>query len=322
MRRLTLEELSDQSQVFDHAVEATADIDHFCSSSDWVLPAATALMPPREPWIFSSEGCFWAFMRGQHPDGFGYLEPLEAMWALACPTLGSNHQLLVEGLDALCAEGISAWKIMALPGLAAGSELFLAIVSHFAADWQMGLGQSTARLIVDLDGGVDAFLSRRSREFRRGLLRSERKVESAGIEIVDAADLAPEELFARIQDVESRSWKGRQEVGITEGGMHDFYEQMMPRLCRRGAQRVLFARHEERDVAYIFGGLRLGGYRGLQFSYDDDFREYGLGNVLQIEQIRLLCDEGALTYDLGMHMEYKLRWADREHETVTLLLMR
>lgn len=322
MRRLSLEELSRRADAFDEAVQATGEIDQFCSSTDWILPAARALMPEREPWIYESQGSFWAFMRARHPEGFFYLEPLEAMWALACPTIGADPERLVAGIQELRAMPGADWSIMALAGLPTDHALFSTIVSTMGPELRLGLGSSTSRLVVDLEGGVSAFLARRSTSLQRSLRRSQRRAEAAGIALVDASCEPGEQLFARIMDVEARGWKGREKVGITEGSMHHFYRLMMPRLCRRGAQRVLFARHEGRDVGYIFGGMRSGGYRGLQFSYDAEYRRYGLGNLLQLEQIRRLCEEGASTYDLGTHMEYKQRWADRELETVTLLLMR
>jgi hypothetical protein len=322
MQRLELEEFSEQAESFDRAVLSTPGIDHFCSSSDWILPAAAGLMPTREPWIHTADGHYWAFMRGETSEGIGYLEPLENMWALDCPTVGSRTVDLVAGVAQLCAAPSSAWSVMALSGVAPGSDLFLSLISEFADQYRLGLGPTTSRLIVDLEAGVDSFMSRRSKQFRRSLLRSERDAGAAGISIEDASAQEPKSLYRRIQDVELRGWKGQSEVGIGEGGMRDFYEQMLPRLHRRSAQRVLFAQHEGRDVAYIFGGLMQRNYRGLQFSYDDDYRSFGLGNLLQLEQIRRLCDESIQTYDLGTHMDYKLRWADRPHETVTLLLMR
>lgn len=323
MRRLSLEELSLEAESFDKSVTATPGIDHFCSASEWVLPAAEALMPGREPWIHSDAGCYWAFMRGRHPEGFHYLEPLEAMWALACPVLGGDSQRLTEGLEELCAAPKADWKIMALAGLPAGEPLFVAIVSALGNQVKLGLGQSAIRLMIDLEDGLDGFLERRSRSFRRSIRRGATQARAAGIVFEDAGRWAsPGSLFDRIMAVESRAWKGIEGVGITQGSMHDFYEKMLPRLHQHKSHRILFARKHATDIAYILGGVRDGGYRGLQFSYDVDYAEFGLGNLLQIEQIRRLCEEGIGSYDLGMDMEYKRRWADYERESVTLLALR
>lgn len=322
MKRISLSDFEAASDRFDRAVESMPGVDHFCSSSDWILPASEALMPEREPWLFQEQESYWAFMRGEHPEGFYYLEALEAMWALACPVIGDDTEVLAAGIEELCALPIEEWTIMVISGLPSDHPLFVAIVQRFAQKLRLGLGQNTVRLGIDLSKGLDAFLSRRSKQFRRSLIRAERKAAEAQITFVDASDEPADMLFERIVAVESRGWKGRDAVGITEGPMHNFYKSMLPRLCAREGQRVLFAQDSGRDIAYILGGLRQGVYRGLQFSFDTEYHQYSLGNLLQIQQIQRLCEEGVGNYDLGTHMEYKTRWADYEHETLTLLLMR
>ncbi len=322
MERLSLDEFAAQRSAFDRAVALTPKIDHFCSSSDWILPAASHLMPEREPYIHGASGHYWAFMRGEQESGISYLEPLEHMWALACPLIGPQSQELIEGVRELCDEPQASWSIMAFSGIVPESEIFLGLIGAFGEHYRLGLGPTSVRFIVDLEAGVDAFLSRRSRAFRRSLARSRRDALAAGITIVDASEEEPEELYRRLQDVELRGWKGQEGVGITSGGMHDFYEAMLPRLHARKALRLLFAQDEGRDVAYILGGVMGREYRGLQFSFDERYRKIGLGNLLQLEQITRLCEESMQVYDLGTPMEYKQRWADKTHESVTLLLMR
>jgi CelD/BcsL family acetyltransferase involved in cellulose biosynthesis len=97
---------------------------------------------------------------------------------------------------------------------------------------------------------------------------------------------------------------------------------MLPRLCAKGQQRTVFARAEGRDVGYIFGAVFEGEYRGLQFSYDDDHAELGIGGLLQMHQIIELCAEGVARYDLGTEMDYKRRWAEDVMETEMLVLVR
>lgn len=322
MKRISLSDFEAESDRFDLAVESMVGVDHFCSASDWILPASEALMPEREPWLFQQEQSFWAFMRGQHSEGFYYLEALEAMWALACPVVGEDTAALTAGVEQFCALPIEDWTIMVISGLPSGHPLFGSIVETFSQRMRLGLGQSTVRLGIDLSAGLDAFLRRRSKQFRRSVMRAQRKAADAQITFVDASGDPVDKLFERIVAVESRGWKGRDGVGITEGPMHRFYKGMLPRLSARGGQRVLFAQDSGKDIAYILGGLRQGVYRGLQFSFDTQYRQYGLGNLLQLEQISRLCEEGVCNYDLGTQMEYKTRWADYEHETLTLLLMR
>lgn len=280
-------------------------------------------MPAREPWIYEDQGHYWAFMRAQHPEGFPYLEPLEAMWALACPAVGGETGVLAAGIEQLCQQPLRAWKLMFLAGLPVGHPLLAALVERLDGQVGFRLGESSGRLIATLEEGMDAYWARRSKGFRRSLRRAQAKAKAAGISFEDASTSADsKQLFARIVEVEKRAWKGRDSVGIAEGSMHDFYELMMPRLAAQGTLQVRFATQDGRDLAYILGGLRGHTYRGLQFSYDADYGEFGLGNLLQAKQLTHCAAIGACHYDLGMSMEYKHRWSDWEHSTMSLFLIR
>ena len=78
-----------------------------------------------------------------------------------------------------------------------------------------------------------------------------------------------------------------------------------------GGARVIIARHSERDIGFIFGGVTNGIYRGQQFSFADAWRKASIGNLLQLEQIRWLCEEGATRYDMGPMMDYKRHWTEQ-----------
>jgi CelD/BcsL family acetyltransferase involved in cellulose biosynthesis len=97
---------------------------------------------------------------------------------------------------------------------------------------------------------------------------------------------------------------------------------MLPRLCALGQQRTIFARRGELDIGYILGAVMAGEYRGLQFSYDDEHAQLGIGGLLQFHQIAELCEEGVARYDLGTEMDYKRRWAEDLMETEMLVLVR
>ncbi|MEY4829629.1 MAG: hypothetical protein RLZZ562_1425, partial [Planctomycetota bacterium] len=76
--------------------------------------------------------------------------------------------------------------------------------------------------------------------------------------------------------------------------------------------RVMFARHGGEDIGFIFGGYANGAYRGQQFSFLDTWRSYSIGNLLQQEQLRWLCEEGAERYDMGPMMDYKAHWTEQQ----------
>ncbi|HEX4453131.1 MAG TPA: GNAT family N-acetyltransferase [Kofleriaceae bacterium] len=308
---------------FDHEVARTPAIDRFCSSTAWVLAAAGALMPPRAPFSFRGQHGYFAAMRGVHPAGFPYIEPVELAWGLASPLIGADAAALVEEIVPVLAERRD-WQLAILSGLTVSGPQRRALDATLPPRWERRRGQPTIRHVASLDGGIDGFLSRRTREFRKSMRKSARAAAaaSATFEIVRAGELDADALYDRIQRVEAASWKSRDGVGIAAGPMRAFYAAMLPRLCRLGQQRTIFARVGDRDVGYILGAVMAGEYRGLQFSYDADVAQLGIGSLLQLEQIRELCAEGVLRYDLGTEMDYKRRWAEDIMETEMLVLVR
>lgn len=309
---------------FDREVAVTPEIDRFCSSSTWILAAASALMPPRAPASYRGAGGYFAAMRGMHPAGFPYIEPFELAWGLAAPLIGRDPAPLAEAVIAVLAARRD-WQLAIFTGLTLHGPQRRALERALPARWERRAGTPTARYVAGLDGGVDGFLSRRSRDLRKSLRKSLRAAAGAGVTFesvrgATAADATA--LYARIQAVEASSWKAREGVGIASGPMRAFYELMLPPLCLRGQQRTLFARAADRDIGYILGAVFEGEYRGLQFSYDDAHTALGIGGLLQYHQIVELCGEGVTRYDLGTEMDYKRRWAEDVMVTEMLVVVR
>lgn len=318
----TLDELRRDADDFDRAVAVTPGIDRFCSSSAWVLAADAALMGERDPWIWRS-GAGWIAMAKADRPGGRYVEPLELAWGLACPIVGPDPATLVDRALAVAAADPD-WDALLLAGIAGSGSHAWALRQGLRPGWRLGRGPATARYVASLDGGVDGFLGRRSRNFRKGLRADQRAAAARGMTWEDVAVTADTATAAleRVLAVERLSWKGRSGAGIDQGAMRAFYEHMIGPLAARGAARLLVARVDERDAAFILGGVFAGEYRGLQFSYDADLRDLGLGNLGQLAQIERLVAEGVHTYDLGTAMEYKERWAEIVVETALLVVAR
>lgn len=316
-------DLAQAADDFDREVYRTPGIDQFCSSAAWILAADGALMPPRAAFSFRSRHGYFAARKAIHVSGFPYIEPVELAWGLASPLVGSDAAALAADVVALLADRRD-WHLAVLTGIAADGPQRRALAAILPAHWQCRTGQPTVRHVASLDGGIDGFLARRSREFRKSLRKALRAADNHGLtfETVRATEGQADSLYERIQRVEAASWKARDEVGISTGPMREFYRAMLPRLCRLGQQRTMFARWRDRDVGYILGAALPADYRGLQFSYDDSLRDFHIGSLLQYHQICALCDEGVTRYDLGTEMDYKRRWAESVMATELLVVVR
>ena len=316
--------LRDAPDAFDDAVAASPDIDRFCSSSAWILAAHDALMGERDPWIWRADHGWLALARRRRDDGGVVFEPLELAWGLASPLVGPAPAALARELIAL-AVADDNWDAMLLAGLVEGGPADRALLAALPPRWRWGRGTPTQRYVASLDGGVDGYLSRRSRNLRKGLRAAERDAAAAGLTFTPLAPrTAPEsdDALRRIVAIERRSWKGQGGVGVDQGPMLAFYQRMSHALAPRGRLRLILAQHDGRDVAFILGGVFAGEYRGLQFSFDDTYRRHALGNLLQLRQIEALVDEGIGVYDLGTAMPYKERWAETVVETRLLVIAR
>lgn len=321
---LDLPQLDEHADAFDEEVAACNEIDQFCSSSFWVLPAAIELMPPRSAAITRGPDGWLAFMRGEHPGSGRYLEPLESSWGLACPLIGRDTSNLVKWFADVLERTRQQWDLTLLAGVPTGSLLLMNLAHHLGKRFRVLRHAQSARHLASLVGGIEGFLGRRSGNFRRSLQRSQARARTEGIVFEHHQPHDVEQalgLFARVQAVESTSWKGRDEVGIATGAFGAFYRNMVPRLTRRQALHVLFARHDGKDVAFLLGGLFGDTFRGLQASFNEAYRTAGLGNLCQIEMLRRLPADVQF-YDLGSAgLDYKARWAERTVTSEVLVVL-
>ncbi|GHU30893.1 hypothetical protein AGMMS50256_18540 [Betaproteobacteria bacterium] len=113
---------------------------------------------------------------------------------------------------------------------------------------------------------------------------------------------------------------------MAEPPAKQFYDVMLKRLTAAKEARVIFARQEDKDIGFIFGGLAGRIYRGQQFSYDDAWKNFSIGNLMQVEQIKWLCEDGVARYDMGPLngpcMDYKSHWTEKEFEHQIWILER
>lgn len=318
--------------------------DPSCSAPAWQLSFHDTFAPARRVFIAAEDGNVCAFAEASFMEGGPCLLPLEPHWFSGCPILGPQADVfLAHCLGAIIREydRIPGIMLSAMRPQAEGEETMRRIARGFNRFYDFALYAQPEQRVASLEGGFDGWLSRRSGNFRCKMKKARRRADELGVTFERHIPSGPAEadaLYARMLDVESRSWKGAMDSGISETPSREFYHAMIHRLAtgpQAGAGRVIFAMHEGRDIGFVFGSLAGGGmsmgaptgsvYRGQQFSYDQDWREWSIGDLLQLQQIAWLCDEGVIRYDMGMsddpRMAYKARWAETVRSQQTWLMI-
>ena len=316
MEVVTLADLERQAEAFDADAFATPEIDHFCSSTDWILPAKQAWAADSDTLILRGEHGWAALLHQVHADGIFVLAGFETMWGFACPLIGADPEPLAQEFEHALAQ--REWHILLATGLPLGSPILRRLAAAFSHH-DVRRGPRLRRWEATLRGGVDGYLARRSPRLRSNLRRTARRAREEGVTFEPATGDA-DAIFRRVLDVEARSWKGPVGTGLLLEEMTCFYRPLAERLGDRLC--TVFARHEGEDIGYILGGVGKGTYRGFQFSFDRRFGHLSLGGLMQLAQIEQLCAEGIATYDLGIDLDYKHRWADEPRDTLTLVVMR
>ena len=307
---------------WNRAAERSSQGDPFCCRTEWQLSIQEAFFPSRQLHLRESSSGLLALAERSYPGLGPTLEPLDSLWLFGSPLLGPGAADL---LEAFLAERASQGRSsnLVVSGLLPEDPLRDRILRSFHARYDIYRAKTVEVCSASLAGGLEGFLARRSPLFRKRLRQAARRAESRGlgferISLRSAAEA--HETFERMLAVERTSWKGIDHCGMTETESSRFYRALAQRLAASGTGRVIFARADERDVGFVFGGLAGAVYRGQQFSYAEEWRASSIGNLLQQEQLRWLEEEVVLRYDMGPLMDYKCHWAEIRTPMEVLLL--
>lgn len=305
----------------------TQQADPFCSGPLWQL-SFHAAMSPRRPLHVRTDGeAVLAFAGQPLSDGSLALTPIESHWLFGACLLGRDAPALLESW--LGESGTRIFSKILISGIRPGGRRAVQLLRRLEKNFHVLHFADGLQCAASLRDGLEGFLSRRSANHRQKLGKAMRLARQAGIVFERHVPQSDEEaalLYARMLDVEKASWKGIAACGMTEQPARRLYAVLIRNLARQGLARIMFARHEGTDVGFIFGGKAGNIYRGQQFSYREAWKRWGIGNLLQVEQVRWLCEEGARRYDMGPldggPMRYKEHWTEKRLPIQSWLLLR
>jgi len=309
----SLLEFDHPESAWNRAVDNLAHGDPFCCRTEWQLSFHEAFAPHRETYVAAQNGSVISFALHKQANANPLIEPIEASWLFGCPLLGPDAlEMLADMLEA------EPHATVLLSGMDVNSALTRELVAAFGSRYDVLHVASETACRASLHGGLDSYLSRRSAKHRRGVRNAQRRASERGVYFQRHCPSNPTEAdqaYDRILAIENSSWKGLKRRGINKPPSRQFYSLMLRRMAKSSCGRVMFACHDGQDIGYIFGGLCGPGtegnvYRGQQFSFANDWRTASLGNLLQLEQLRWLCEEHVARYDMGPVMDYKHHWTE------------
>lgn len=295
-------------------------VDPFCSTPAWQMPYHAACDASRPLVVEVTNDAALTFVKVMTAETLQGLIPIEDHWHYGCPLLGPGAVERVSNLMRQARrEKAGAFKAVIVSGVRTGGRLERELRQAFGSRLSLSQRGIASQCFASLADGLDGYLSRRSSRHRKNLRREARRANDHGVTFERVSPTLPGEAsdtYARMAAVEERSWKGIGQCGMTAQPMNRFYSGMLEWLSHTGESRVVFARHGEVDIGFIYGGMVGRIYRGQQFSFDDAWKDYSIGNLLQLEQIAWLCEEGAERYDMGPSrgpsMAYKRHWTETE----------
>lgn len=173
---------------------------------------------------------------------------------------------------------------------------------------------------TEIAGEWETFLARLSRNRRKALRRTERRLREQGdlrVEVHTGGDLDAllEEGFA----VEASGWKGRQGTAINSSPpMRRFYRALAHAAADDKSLRLVFLRLDDHAIAFEFVLRYDDVVYDLKGGFDERFRTWGPGIWLLGEVVRDAFETGARRIEwLGTDDDYKLEWSDGTRRIVT-----
>ena len=264
---------------------STVGIDQWCSRPAWGLAVHRSFAAGDSVVCVVGESGLGVFGRMIGDDHTPALVPLDRVWGFGSPIVcspGAAESVVTDLADQLVADPF--WKVCATSGMAVGGELDRAVIRAFGRHVSLFAGETRARCRASLEGGVDGYLSRRTREHRRNIRQAERRSNHQGVFFAVDDGHDPTRTISRLHAVEHRSWKGLEGSGIESPEMASLYDRLVKDLGAMGSLRCVFAQRADEngdpaDIGFILGGVIGGTYRGLQISFDEEFRGNGIGNL-------------------------------------------
>jgi len=167
-----------------------------------------------------------------------------------------------------------------------------------------------------LEADFDEYERSLSRNRRKGLRRNRRRLEEEGRVLFEVHDGRTDldGLLAEVFAVEAAGWKGRRGTAISSQPQTTrFYTEVARWAADRGWLRIGLLRLDGRPIACDLAIVEGGAWYTLKAGYDEDFRAFGPGALLLLDEVAHCCEAPGVSRIelLGQSDSFKSSWTTR-----------
>ncbi len=307
---------------------STGQTDPCCCAPSWNLAFHKIFNPASRVFYFAEDDGLVLFTEHFLPNNTIYIGPVDDSWMFGRPILGfMATEIFDYALNEWHKKYGTCLPPIALSSMIDNDGFCINFFLRFRKKFDFLRLNAMVEGCASLRGGVDGWLSRRSANHRAKLKKAAKKARANSLEFVRYRPASREEaepLYQRMLKVERKSWKGIEHCGMAEAPSRQFYNELMGRQALNGDALLIFAQQDGEDLGFIYGGVCGPYYRGQQFSYVNNMAHLSLGNLMQWEKVKWLCELGLMRYDMGPitgpRMGYKSHWTEIQKESQVWLM--
>ncbi len=185
----------------------------------------------------------------------------------------------------------------------------------------------TARVTVSEE--FPSYWRKRSKDLTDNLARRHRRLDEQKIQWKMIIDSREEDMKGCIQEygrLEETGWKGKEGTAVTESNIQgSFYQEVLEGFCKNGEAVVFRLMFNGVTVASQLGIQRDGMLILLKMAYDETYRAYSPGFILQEEMFRAIFSNGlvkSIEFYGRVREGWTLKWTDEVREMYHLAFYR
>jgi CelD/BcsL family acetyltransferase involved in cellulose biosynthesis len=245
-------------------------------------------------------------------------------------TVNSGDLLIDPNCDAQLATQLLARQITKLPGILAAfenieiqSERWQRLIDALrSANRELHISPGHDVGVIDIFHDWEAYTGSWSRNHRRSINRSQKKLEAAGdVQVLRLRDPSDQDLYETLEAcfaIEDLGWKGESGTSILKTPrLRQYYHQEARMMRDLGMLDLWLLKLNDQIIAFDYSQLAKNVSFSHKISFDPAWEKYSPGRALQRYQLeRYHQDPSVKQVDtLGVLCEVKAKWTTRSYKS-------